>query len=74
MLRVLRWGVLGFDGQGGDTPHGGRRPEFDGHGGRLGTGQVTHLADRGGGVVEVGAELAHPLGERQKEHDQKWKH
>ena len=65
-LRLL-WGrVLGFDGQRRDAPHGRRGAELHGHGRRLGAGQVAHLAHGGGRVVEVGAELAHPLGEERK--------
>ena len=64
LLRVLGRRVLGFDRQGRDAAHGRRGAELHGHGRRLWAGQVAHLAHGGGRVVEVGAELAHPLWEK----------
>ena len=61
LLRVLGRRVLGLDRQGRDAADGRRWAELHGHGRRLRAGQVAHLTHGGGRVVEVGAELAHPL-------------
>lgn len=61
-VQVLGGRLVGLDGQGGDPSDRVGWAELNWQGCRLGTSQVAHLAHSGWRVVQVGAELAHPLG------------
>lgn len=61
-VQVFSGGLFGFDRQRGDPSDRGGGAELCGQGGGLWTSQVTHLTHRSGRVVEISAELTHPLG------------
>lgn len=65
-VQVLGGRLVGLDGQSGDPSDRVGWAELNWQGCRLRTGQVAHLTHSGWGVVQVGAELAHPLGGRQE--------
>lgn len=66
-VQVLGGRLAGLDGQGGDSSDWVWWAELDWQGGRFGTSQVAHFTHGGWRVVQVGAELADPLGGRQRE-------